>query len=524
VNDPAVPRARGGAGDLGAEAVDWQRLFEEGLEPQLLLDQARRVVAANRAARGLLETDPPSLIGYPCLLLIDREYRRDWLEVIDGAGHRADPGVLRSPLVVRGRSRGVFDLTVVALPEQTTSGTTAPASQVTIRDATADVTRDRLIGHLEVLHTEHREALDALTAAFDPRPLPSSALELGVAARAVDPGLVGGDLHDWQLLGDGTVHLGVVDATGRGTLATRSALTVRDAARVLAVDGCPIGELLPRTEAVCAIQDAGLSAAVVFGRYDPADGSLAVVTAGQPPALLRRTDGGIERLGAPGPPLGFADGDRPPPQTAQLGDGDVVVLATDGAIEGRGRGEDGLTGLETALSGAAGDTATALADALLPSVTLDDAVLVVLRCGPPSSRRLIAQREQDRCRIVVHDARTRDVTAIRRTLEDWLRDRSIAPLPSRRALLIVSELVTNAVSSAPARIEVTAEVTAGRIELEVHDGGAGFDLERAVTRVDGGGFGLLIAEDVSDDLHVASGPDGTVMRAGVDLANRRTGT
>ncbi len=159
-----------------------------------------------------------------------------------------------------------------------------------------------------------------------------------VAARAVEPGLVGGDLHDWQVLGDGTVHLGVVDATGSGTLALRSALTVRDAARVLAVDGCPIEALLPRTEAVCSVEDAGLSAAVVIVRYDPADGSIAVVTAGHPPALLRRGGGDIERLGAPGPPLGFADGDRPPPQLAQLDDDDLLVLATDGAVEGWGTG------------------------------------------------------------------------------------------------------------------------------------------------------------------------------------------
>ncbi len=97
-------------------AVDWQQLFEENLEPQLVLDEVGLVVAANRAARRLFETDPPSLIGHPCLLLIDRDHRRDWLEVLHGARDRADPGVLRSPLVVRGRSRGVFDLTVAALP------------------------------------------------------------------------------------------------------------------------------------------------------------------------------------------------------------------------------------------------------------------------------------------------------------------------------------------------------------------------------------------------------------------------
>jgi anti-sigma regulatory factor (Ser/Thr protein kinase) len=502
---------------LNTIGVDWERLFEEGLEPQLLLDPMGGVLRANRAAVRLLGTDPPSLVGLPCLRLIAAAHRQAWLEVVHGVRHRSDPGSLRCPLTVSGRELGVFDVTVAPLIGQGTA-----SAHVTLRDASGDAARDRRIAHLEGLHHGHREAVAALVAAIEPRP-PPSRLDVGIATRAADAfAPIGGDLHDWQWLSDGTLHLSVVDATGSGTLATRAALTVRDAARVLAVAGCPIGDLLARTESVCAVLDAGLSAAVVIVRYDPADGRLAIVSAGHPPVLLRRRDGRIERIGTPGPPLGFADGDRAPPHLARLDDGDLVVVATDGVVEGWGRAEAGLTALGAVVRRIGGPTvtATAVAEGSFPGVTHDDAAVIALRHGTSPSRRTVDDRDHGSFRIVVREARVSDVTTVRHELGDWLRDRSIAPGPRRRALLLVSELVSNAVGTAPARIELAVQVRASALELEVHDDGVGFDLERAVTRVGGGGFGLLIADDLSDDLHVASGPAGTVVRARIDLPHR----
>ena len=107
----------------------------------------------------------------------------------------------------------------------------------------------------------------------------------------------------------------------------------------------------------------------------------------------------------------------------------------------------------------------------------------------------------------------------RHELEGWL-PRSLAE-PARGALrLLVSELVTNSVrhvvgSTEP--VELVVRVGAGRIRVEVHDGGAGFEPGRPEPRGSQGGFGLFLVERMASRWGVDT-RDGTRVWFELDLA------
>jgi sigma-B regulation protein RsbU (phosphoserine phosphatase) len=93
-----------------------------------------------------------------------------------------------------------------------------------------------------------------------------------------------------------------------------------------------------------------------YARLDPRRGELVYCNAGQPPALLLKSDGSTRPLAEGGPLLGAI------PQAAfvsgrvSFGAGDTLVVYSDGIVECRNdRGEEfGLAGLENAVRHAAG--------------------------------------------------------------------------------------------------------------------------------------------------------------------------
>ena len=56
----------------------------------------------------------------------------------------------------------------------------------------------------------------------------------------------GGDIYDWIILPDGELHFAVVDIMGKGVSATKDALTVTHALRLLALEGCALEDWWPR--------------------------------------------------------------------------------------------------------------------------------------------------------------------------------------------------------------------------------------------------------------------------------------
>ena len=98
-----------------------------------------------------------------------------------------------------------------------------------------------------------------------------------------------------------------------------------------------------------------------------------------------------------------------------------------------------------------------------------------------------------------HCARPAAIGRARRDVEDALDGAAVDQSTSGDLMLLVSELVTNAVRHARGEeFEVRLEVRPDLLRLEVHDEGTGFAPRIAPNGDAGGGYGLFIVDRLAD--------------------------
>ncbi|WP_413102710.1 PP2C family protein-serine/threonine phosphatase [Streptomyces sp. Inha503] len=186
------------------------------------------------------------------------------------------------------------------------------------------------------LRTAHGQTLRELEDALRPAPIKADGLELAVHYEpAGTDAPTGGDLYDWFVLPDGTVHITIVDALGHGVTSTRSALNVTHAVRTLALEGHRLESIVARTDEILRPFDRSVMATVQLARIDPATGELWLANGSHPPALLLRRDGSARYLEARGRGIGFPLPGSETPLTERLAPGDLLLLYTDGLTESR---------------------------------------------------------------------------------------------------------------------------------------------------------------------------------------------
>ncbi|MFF8606795.1 PP2C family protein-serine/threonine phosphatase [Streptomyces sp. NPDC015346] len=188
----------------------------------------------------------------------------------------------------------------------------------------------------EQLRRAHGQMLRELEDALRPAPLTVPGLELAVHYAPADTDApTGGDLYDWFVLPDGSVHITVVDALGHGVGSTRAALDVTHTVRTLALDGYPMKAIVGRASEVLGGMDPDLMATVLLARVDPATGELLLANGSHPPALVVRTDGPTEYLEVPGRGVGYPLPGSEQVLRGHLDPGDLLMLYTDGLTESR---------------------------------------------------------------------------------------------------------------------------------------------------------------------------------------------
>jgi len=143
-------------------------------------------------------------------------------------------------------------------------------------------------------------------------------------------------------------------------------------------------------------------ASLIVGELDR-HGSLRLVNAGHPPALLARRDGTVEILSSTGPVTGLLRGVHWCSFSRQLSAGESVVLYSDGVLEAQSTDGDeyGLGRIQQVVSAQARD-ATETARLLTTSVRehqgggrfLDDMTVLVVRHGERSDALPRAVRRQ----------------------------------------------------------------------------------------------------------------------------------
>jgi serine phosphatase RsbU (regulator of sigma subunit) len=289
------------------------------------------------------------------------------------------------PLTVHGEAIGGLSLVNVGDRAPHTPTEVETAMEVARRGALA-LDNARLYGRqLKVAETLQRSLLTP----------PPSTEDFDIAARyrpASRHTLVGGDFYDAFVQPDGAILLVVGDVVGHSVEATAAMSELRSTVRALAYDhGDGPGVTLQRTDRALTGLGFGTLATVLIASLEqspPPDGGrrwlLRWSSAGHPPPLLLRANGGVEVLERPAERLlGTGEATSHSDHLLDLHPGDTVVLYTDGLLEHQRTGiDEGLRRLAVVLEGLAGRSAAEICDEILDRVVTgpadDDVALLVL--------------------------------------------------------------------------------------------------------------------------------------------------
>ncbi|TDC27589.1 PAS sensor protein [Streptomyces sp. 8K308] len=328
-----------------------------------------------------------------------------------------------------------------------------------------------------------------------PRTLPR--LPGGVAVARYLPATVGldvgGDWYDVIQLTDRHVALVIGDVQGHSAAAATIMGQIRTAIRAYAVEGHSPDVVVSHANRLLVGMETDLFATCCYVAMDMEEGGTWFVRAGHLPPLLRDPDGGTHEVEVEGgPPLGIvADADFPM-TTVGLAPGTVLTLVTDGLVESSTLHlEDGLRRVRDIMSATDPSDAARLADALIGGADRrdDDVALLLLRYDGTRVRPRRASWALWRLPDAVSHARR----FTERTLRAW----DVAA-GSDLALLVVSELVTNAMVHTQGQVRLDLTLAGDHLRIAVSDSSPRTPVKP--TSVDWeatGGRGLLLIEAVT---------------------------
>jgi sigma-B regulation protein RsbU (phosphoserine phosphatase) len=202
---------------------------------------------------------------------------------------------------------------------------------------------------------------------------------------------VGGDYYDIIRLPNERFGLEVADVSGKGLTAAMLAASLQGAFAAVASADPDLGELFRGVnEFLCERTPPDMFATIFYGVLDRS-GRFNFVNAGHVPPLVVRANGTVHRLDSSNFPVGFFPKITFEVDSVQLGQGDLLLIFSDGVTEAHGAtgellGEARLkTLLEGCRAGSVHDVwakvVAAVQDFVGPAPQSDDLTLTVLRFG-----------------------------------------------------------------------------------------------------------------------------------------------
>ncbi|HEX8805440.1 MAG TPA: SpoIIE family protein phosphatase [Candidatus Aquilonibacter sp.] len=371
------------------------------------------------------------------------------------------------------------------------------------------------IANAQLYQREHRIA-EALQTASLPRRLP---LVDGIEMDAIYmPGhseaQVGGDWYDAFALADGRVVVSIGDVSGSGIDAAVTMSSMRQVIRGIAqVHADPVLMLNSADRALRMDGDPDRFVTAFVGIVDPIANTMVYASAGHPPPLIRRANGNLEELIFVDLPLGLRDRVSIRASSVGVGDGDLVVLYTDGLIESSRDLESGARVLRATLTDPQIDRAVYpaafIGERVLVDGARDDVAILTLRIQ--SDQRVGNMR---RWSFASLDAE--GLVRLRNEFRALLIGFGLSDLRLETAQLVLGELAGNIVRHAPGAVEFVLDHTGGELVLHVIDEGPGF--ERApmlpIDVMSESGRGLFIVAELTSDFSVTKRhPRGSHARA-----------
>lgn len=347
-------------------------------------------------ARWRSRLDDPAGIGavirtgipehYPAVpdeLLVSVAQSEEHLALMRGAGFRSGIVV---PLVSGDRPLGALSL--VSDGDRRFGEDDVELAGELARRAAAAVENARL-------YRERSQIARTLQASLLPPHLPAvPGFEVAARYRPAAAGVdVGGDFYDLFERSSGRWSAVIGDVCGKGADAAALTALARHTVRAAAIhEASPSGVLALLNEAILRERTDDRFCTVAYATLH-ADGDAAravVACGGHPLPLVLRAGGAVETVGCPGTLLGVHREPDLSDRAVELGQGDALVLFTDGVADSPSR--DGVLApeeLAEIVAGAAGLDAQAIADriegplaAISERGTRDDAALLVLRRSP----------------------------------------------------------------------------------------------------------------------------------------------
>ncbi|ANC32249.1 SpoIIE family protein phosphatase [Isoptericola dokdonensis] len=302
---------------------------------------------------------------------------------------------------------------------------------------------------------------------------------------------VGGDWYDAVVRDDGTAILTIGDVAGHDVSAAAQMGQLRSMLRALAWshDESP-AQMLTRLDRANAELGPGALATAVVVRLDhddcprgdtgpdgaPERGyTLTWSDAGHPLPLVLRRDGTVETLSArPDMLLGIDPAAERRDRTARLLPGDTLVLYTDGLVEQRGvaiteRTEDLVQVLADLHGEATAGLPRALVRRLVGRAQRDDVAVLAVRARVPATTGPPSAEGPARAERKVADDLS-DLGPARRWVDDVLESCDVGVEVRRTAMLLSSEVLTNALEHGRGPITATVEVDGRRLRVGVRDG------------------------------------------------------
>ncbi|MFF4545012.1 SpoIIE family protein phosphatase [Streptomyces sp. NPDC001435] len=304
---------------------------------------------------------------------------------------------------------------------------------------------------------------------------------------------VGGDWYDVIPLPDNHVALVIGDVQGHSAAAATLMGQMRTALRAYAAEGHTPDVVVSHANRLLMDMESDLFATCCYVDVDMEEGTAWCVRAGHLPPVLRHPDGATEIAETEGgPPLGVVDRADFPMAPLHLTPGTVLALTTDGLVESAEADID--VGMERfAHDLAASDPAHLglVADALLGNAhRSDDVALLLMRYDGLAVRPL---RESWTVWRVPEAARhARRFT--KRTMRTW----GVPADDLDTVLLVVSELVTNALVHTDGQVRLDLTLVNHRLRVAVADASPRTPMKPTNIGWEAtGGRGILLVEAVS---------------------------
>ena len=382
---------------------------------------------------------------------------------------------------------------------QDPDGTTGPAQQVE-----RELLAERGVQRKRRRHSDVLEVVTALQDALLPTELPVvPGLDMEARYLLAGSGAVGGDWFDAVVRPDGRVALVVGDVVGHGVGAAAVMGQLRAVLHSQLLLEQPLSRGLEVLDLFAERQLESHATTVCVVELDADTGLLEYCTAGHPPPLIVSNDGEARFLAPTGSgPL--ATGTTFALGAGVIGDGDLVVMYTDGLVQRPGQSSsEGTVQLSEVVRESARNPRLRAGSSPRPVERVCQTGLEMLtrETGYDDDFTLLAaqRRPAPRHFSTTLDATLATVPAARDAVSDWLAPLGISGVDDLAVRHAVGELVTNAVLHSHA-----GEHPPQRHSVDVD------------ASVDGDG---VLACTVHDDGHWRDRPDGGAASRGLGMVN-----